>query len=434
MDIKSRITLTTVAMATGMLAVMAASLYGDSSLVIGTALVGAVLTVLFGVALAKSTLHPLQKAAATAQAIASGDHAAQFNNDGHDEISKLLRLLNQVNASYVSEKSRLLNEISRINLGVSGIVQGNLDLSERSGSQASALEDTASSMEHLASGVRQNADSAHQANKLVISASGVASKGGEVISEVMEKMQAINDSAKKISDIIGVIDGIAFQTNILALNAAVEAARAGEQGKGFAVVATEVRSLAHRSASAAKEIKDLIADSVGRVEAGVSLVNQAGRTMTEIVESVSGITHIMSEISAAASEQSAGIDRVNQAVAEMGEVTRGNALLVERAVAAAQSLQGDAHKTALVRHEAARQVNMQSIPSTSVVRPLESGFKAKPIKPAIAPQCAAALKSTSVAVAVASVDALKPLKSLPTASINKKAISTDISGDDWEEF
>ena len=434
MDIKSRITLTTVAMAAGMLTVMAASLYGDSSLVIGTALAGAVLAVLFGVVLAKSILHPLQKAVATAQAIAGGDHAAQFSNDGHDEIGKLLRLLNQANASYVSEKSRLLNEIARINLGVSGIVQGNLDLSERSGSQASALEDTASSMEHLASGVRQNADSAHQANKLVISASGVASKGGEVINEVMDKMQAINDSAKKISDIIGVIDGIAFQTNILALNAAVEAARAGEQGKGFAVVATEVRSLAHRSASAAKEIKDLIADSVGRVEAGVSLVNQAGRTMTEIVESVSGITHIMSEISAAASEQSAGIDRIYQAVSEMGEVSRGNALLVERAVAAAQSLQGDAHKTAVVQYEAARQVHVQSIPSTSVVRPLESGFKARSTKPAIAPQRAAALKSTSVAVAVASVDTLKPLKSPPTAGINKKAISTDISGDDWEEF
>lgn len=431
MDIKSRITLTTAAKAASMLAIMSASLYGgDSSLVVGAALAGVILAVLLGIALAKSILHPLHTAETTVQAIVGGDHTAQFSHEGHDEIGKFLRLMNQAGTTYASEKSRLLNEIARINLGVSGMVQGNLDLSERSGSQARALEETASSMERLASGVRQNADSAFQANKLVISASGVASKGGAVINEVMEKMQAINDSARKISDIIGVIDGIAFQTNILALNAAVEAARAGEQGKGFAVVASEVRGLAHRSASAAKEIKDLIADSVGRVEAGVSLVNQAGRTMTEIVESVSGITHIMSEISAAASEQSAGIDRVNQAVAEMGEVTRGNAVLVERAVAAAQGLQVD---IAVDGYKA--ETIQQAIPVTSVARPLVAVSKAKPVQ---VPQRAAALKSSpapALTVVVAPVDKPKPpLKAASPAGANKKAVNTDISGDDWEEF
>ncbi len=433
MDIKSRITLTTAAMAASMLAIMSASLYGgDSSLVVGAALAGVVLAVLLGIALTKSILHPLHKVETTLQAIVGGDHTAQFRHEGHDEIGKLLRLLNQASATYASEKSRLLNEIARINFGVSGMMQGNLDLSERSGSQARALEETASSMERLASGVRQNADSAHQANKLVISASSVASKGGAVINEVMDKMQAINDSARKISDIIGVIDGIAFQTNILALNAAVEAARAGEQGKGFAVVASEVRGLAHRSASAAKEIKDLIADSVGRVEAGVSLVNQAGRTMTEIVQSVSGITHIMSEISAAASEQSSGIDRVNQSVAEMGEVTRGNAVLVERAVAAARGLQVD-----MADKGNKAETFQPANPTTSVVRPLNAGLKSKP-KPVIVPQRAAALKSSpapALTVVVAPVDKpTPPLKAPSPAGTNKKAVNTDISGDDWEEF
>jgi methyl-accepting chemotaxis protein len=432
MDIKSRITLNTAAMSASMLAIMSMSLYGmDSSLVIAAALVATVLALLLGIGLSKSILHPLQKAVTTAQAIAGGDHTAQFSNDGHDEMGKLLRLLNQANATYTSEKSRLLNEIASINLGVSGIVQGNLDLSARSGSQAHALGETASSMERLASGVRQNADSAYQANKLVISASDVASKGGAVINEVMDKMQAINDSARKISDIIGVIDGIAFQTNILALNAAVEAARAGEQGKGFAVVASEVRGLAHRSASAAKEIKDLIADSVGRVEAGVSLVNQAGRTMTEIVESVSGITHIMSEISAAASEQSAGIDRVNQAVAEMGEGMRGNVILVERAVTAAQGLQGDAYKTGAAWHEPVNAENARPAAFASNV----SITKARPAKFSAAPQRAAALKSSPTPVlnvVVPAVESSKAVKLSPT--ISKKAVNTDISGDDWEEF
>ncbi|MFD2294876.1 methyl-accepting chemotaxis protein [Massilia sp. GCM10020059] len=224
------------------------------------------------------------------------------------------------------------------------IASGNQDLSERTEQQASALEETASSMEELTSTVRQNADNARQANQLAVSASEVAVKGGAVVAQVVDTMGSIDASSKKIVDIISVIDGIAFQTNILALNAAVEAARAGEQGRGFAVVAAEVRSLAQRSAAAAKEIKDLIDDSVEKVEVGSSLVNQAGSTMNEVVDSVRRVTDIMSEIMAASQEQSAGIEQVNQAISQMDEVTQQNAALVEEAAAASASMQDEAQR------------------------------------------------------------------------------------------
>ncbi|MDE2389249.1 MAG: methyl-accepting chemotaxis protein, partial [Betaproteobacteria bacterium] len=219
------------------------------------------------------------------------------------------------------------------------IASGNSDLSQRTEEQASSLEETASSMEELTSTVRQNADNARQANQLAAGASEVAVKGGTVVGQVVQTMSSINESSKKIVDIISVIDGIAFQTNILALNAAVEAARAGEQGRGFAVVATEVRTLAQRSAAAAKEIKELISDSVVKVEDGTRLVDEAGATMDEIVNAVKRVTDIMSEISAASQEQSSGIEQVNQAVTQMDEVTQQNAALVEEAAAAAESMQ-----------------------------------------------------------------------------------------------
>ena len=223
------------------------------------------------------------------------------------------------------------------------IAQGNQDLSQRTEEQASALEETAASMEQLSSTVKQNADNAKQANQLAIGASTVAVKGGEVVGEVVTTMKGINDSCKKIADIISVIDGIAFQTNILALNAAVEAARAGEQGRGFAVVATEVRNLAGRSAEAAKEIKSLITASVERVEQGTALVDQAGVTMTEVVNAIKRVTDIMGEISAASAEQSAGVSQVGEAVGQMDQVTQQNAALVEESAAAAESLKGQAH-------------------------------------------------------------------------------------------
>jgi methyl-accepting chemotaxis protein len=226
-----------------------------------------------------------------------------------------------------------------INVAAREIAAGNSDLSSRTEQQASSLEETASSMEELTSTVKQNADNSSQANTLAAGAAAVAVKGGKVVSDVVLTMNNINDSSKKIEDIISVIDGIAFQTNILALNAAVEAARAGEQGRGFAVVATEVRNLAQRSAAAAKEIKTLIGDSVGKVSEGTRLVDEAGRTMQEIVASVKRVTDIMADITAASREQSTGIEQVNQAIAQMDEVTQQNAALVEQAAAAAESME-----------------------------------------------------------------------------------------------
>ncbi|SFM09654.1 methyl-accepting chemotaxis protein [Rugamonas rubra] len=273
--------------------------------------------------------------------IAAGDLGVEVRTRPGDRDS-LLFAMRSMRDSLADIVGQVRAATDTIATGSDQIASGNLDLSARTEQQASSLEQTAASMEELTSTVKQNSDGARQANQMALSASAVAQQGGMVVSQVVDTMGAINASARKIGDIIGVIDGIAFQTNILALNAAVEAARAGEQGRGFAVVATEVRSLAHRSAAAAKEIKTLIGDSVEQVEAGSRLVEQAGATMQQVVVSVRRVTDIMGEITAAGQEQSAGIEQVNRAIAEMDAVTQQNAALVEEATAASQSMQEQA--------------------------------------------------------------------------------------------
>jgi methyl-accepting chemotaxis protein len=277
-------------------------------------------------------------------ALAKGDLTEKISNDYQGTFGKLKEDCNKTVENLTAIVNQIKQATETINTASCEITQGNTDLSQRTEEQASSLEETASSMEELTSTVKQNAENARQANQLAVSASDVAVKGGDVVKQVVTTMSGITESSKKIADIIGTIDGIAFQTNILALNAAVEAARAGEQGRGFAVVATEVRNLAQRSANAAKEIKQLIEDSVNRVDVGSKLVDEAGNTMDEIVNSVKRVTDIMAEITAASQEQSSGIEQVNQAITQMDEVTQQNAALVEEAAAAAESMQEQAGK------------------------------------------------------------------------------------------
>ncbi|MGO4378407.1 methyl-accepting chemotaxis protein [Pseudoduganella sp. RAF19] len=303
---------------------------------------GLVLALGIGWWLVRSITIPLNRAVIIAESVASGDLTQHIEVNSHDETGKLLAALRDMNNSLSGIVSNVRVATDSIATASAEIATGNMDLSSRTEQQASSLEETASSMEELTSTVRQNADNARQANQLAGSASEVAQRGGTVVAQVVDKMGAINESAYKIVEIIGVIDGIAFQTNILALNAAVEAARAGEQGRGFAVVASEVRNLAQRSASAAKEIKHLIDNSVSQVEEGSRLVDQAGSTMTEVVSSVQRVSDIINEISAASGEQSAGIEQINEAVVQMDTVTQQNAALVEEAAAAAGALQDQA--------------------------------------------------------------------------------------------
>jgi len=304
------------------------------------------LAVLFGVALGwvttRSITRPLGEAVAIARRVADGDLTSDIVITSKDETGQMLQALKDMNDSLVGIVGNVRQGTDTIATASGQIAAGNQDLSSRTEEQASSLEETAASMEELTSTVKQNADNARQANQLAVSASSVAVRGGSVVAEVVNTMGAINASSRKIVDIIGVIDGIAFQTNILALNAAVEAARAGEQGRGFAVVAAEVRNLAQRSAAAAKEIKTLIGDSVDKVEEGSKQVAEAGKTMDEIVDSVKRVTDIMAEITAASQEQTSGIEQINQAITQMDQVTQQNAALVEEAAAAAASLQEQA--------------------------------------------------------------------------------------------
>jgi methyl-accepting chemotaxis protein len=311
-----------------------------------------VAAVVIGIALAwfitQGITRPIARAMHVAQTVASGDLTSRIDVHTTDETGMLLEALKTMNTSLKKIVGQVRAGTETMSTASQQIAAGNLDLSSRTEEQASSLEETASSMEELTSTVKQNADNARQANSQAVLASEVAARGGTVVAQVVGTMDAINASSRKIVDIISVIDGIAFQTNILALNAAVEAARAGEQGRGFAVVATEVRNLAHRSAAAAKEIKALITDSVDKVEAGSRLVEDAGTTMGDVVHSVRAVSDIIAEITAAGREQVLGIEQINQAIMQMDSVTQQNAALVEQSAAAAESLQNQAADLAQV--------------------------------------------------------------------------------------
>jgi methyl-accepting chemotaxis protein len=345
-----------------------------------------------------------------ASRIAQGDLTVDIAIPPKDR-SSLLFAMKTMRDGLVSIVSQVRNSTDTIATASNQIASGNLDLSSRTEEQASSLEETASSMEELTSTVKQNADNARQANQLAASASEIAVKGGTVVSEVVHTMENITESSKKIAEIISVIDGIAFQTNILALNAAVEAARAGEQGRGFAVIASEIRSLAQRSASAAKEIKELIGTSVEKVENGSRLVTQAGSTMNGIVESVKRVTDIMAEITAASQEQASGIEQVNQAVAQMDEVTQQNAALVEEAAAASQSMQEEA-------------ANLAQVVSVFKLSGIQTMAVAKPIHKSAGKPAASTIRPVSAQAA----------KLIAVPAGERKALPATTNNDQWEEF
>jgi methyl-accepting chemotaxis protein len=347
----------------------------------------AALCVAFGIFcswwLTRSITRPLGDALATAENVAAGDLTGRVGATSNDEIGQLQRALQGMNANLLRIVGEIRAGTDAIATASSEIAAGNHDLSARTEQQAGSLQETASSMEELNSTVSQNAENARQASTLAVSASEVADRGGAVVAQVVDTMASINASSKKIVDIIGVIDGIAFQTNILALNAAVEAARAGEQGRGFAVVASEVRNLAQRSAAAAREIKVLINDSVSQVDGGARLVDEAGATMHEIVGSVRRVTDIIGEISAATQEQTGGIGQINQAIAQMDQVTQQNAALVEEAAAASHAMQEQAAQLAqavsVFKLDAGARTPASAAPTGAPTRP-----PAQPVKAPVA--------------------------------------------------
>ena len=377
----------------------------------------------------RSITTPLNKAVEVATRVTTGDLTSHIDERSRDEIGLLFDALRRMNDSLAEIVGNVRTGTEAIGTATQEISSGNADLSMRTESQASSLEETASSMEELTQTVRQNAESARQANQLVVSASDHAIKGGQVVDQVVETMGAIKESSRKIVDIIGVIDGIAFQTNILALNAAVEAARAGEQGRGFAVVAAEVRNLAQRSAGAAKEIKALIGDSVEKVDAGSKLVDEAGTTMNDIVTSVKHVADIMGEITAASHEQSTGIEEVGRAISQMDEMTQQNAALVEEATAAAESMREQATRltqvVAIFKLNGAGQmgnfVPVQNLAPPSVKPPVEPQA-APQTKLAIVPKPAPAARTK----APAGGGMLQPGAKSRSPAVHES--------DDWEEF
>ncbi|WP_305778368.1 methyl-accepting chemotaxis protein [Noviherbaspirillum sp. UKPF54] len=380
------------------------------TLMITLGVLALMLAAFIGFVITRSLLKQLggepEYASSIAGRIAEGDLMVDVNVSRNDQ-SSLLHAMRVMRDNLANIVAQVRQGTETIATASGQIAAGNQDLSSRTEEQAGSLEETASSMEELTSTVKQNGDNARQANQLATTASEVASKGGAVVSQVVETMGAINESSKKIVDIIGVIDGIAFQTNILALNAAVEAARAGEQGRGFAVVASEVRSLAQRSASAAKEIKALIDDSVQKVGVGAALVNEAGATMQEIVESIRRVTDIMGEITSASQEQVAGIEQISMAISQMDQMTQQNAAQVEQTAAASSAMQDQAGKLA-------QMVGVFRIGST----------QAEPVAPRLAPAPAPRLSTRVVAKAGGAVTAPQPKRAVPRTS----------DASEWEEF
>ncbi len=394
---------------------------------------GGVASLVLGAVLAlwttRSIVGPVQRAVQAADEISHGNLAVDIVQGGKDEVAQLLRSLGEMQNNLARIVGQVRSGSENVATASSEIAQGNNDLSARTEQQASALQETAASMEQLNSTVRQNADNARQANQLAMSASTVAVQGGDVVSQVVNTMKGIHDSSSKISDIIGVIDGIAFQTNILALNAAVEAARAGEQGRGFAVVASEVRSLAGRSADAAKQIKTLINDSVERVGTGAALVDKAGATMAEVVGAIKRVTDLMGEISAASSEQSQGVSQVGEAVTQMDQVTQQNAALVEEMAAAASSLNNQAQElvstVAFFRLSSGQ--TPPAMPPAAAIARTGGTAQARPVsapKPRALPKAPVASRPAQPAAALA-----KPSKASSTTAASAGGNDTD-----WESF
>jgi methyl-accepting chemotaxis protein len=376
--------------------------------------------------LAAEVARPVHEAVLVARRVAQGDLSNKVDCSLRGEAGLLLRTMQEMNDKLVGIVVEVRTGTESITSGAGEISSGSIDLSARTEQQAASLEETASSMEELTATVKQNADHAHQASKLAVSASEVAVKGGEVVAEVVGTMASINDSSKRIAEIIGVIDGIAFQTNILALNAAVEAARAGEQGRGFAVVASEVRNLAQRSAAAAKEIKALIDDSVEKVNAGTLLADKAGNTMNEVVTSVKRVTGIIGEIADASAEQTTGIEQVNQAIAAMDQATLQNAALVEQAAAAAASMRE--HAGSLNRVIGAFVLGAEHARPSAQIH-LIAGNAGKPAGgPADAP---ARVRSAGAAPARAAAPRQEARAAAAPSARRASAAKPDV---DWEEF
>jgi methyl-accepting chemotaxis protein len=387
---------------------LAATVYAVNAIVVG-------LAVLLAWAITRSIGRPIAFSAKLAQRVASGDLSAEVRVEGRDEAAELLSALRDMNDGLSRIVLQIRTGAEQIAVGAGQVAAGNQSLSSRTEEHASSLEETASTLEEFTTTVRQNADRAGQASQLAASASVTAEKGGQIVGKVVSTMQEVSSSSKRISDIIGVIDGISFQTNILALNAAVEAARAGEQGRGFAVVASEVRSLAQRSAASAKEIRGLIENSVGRIEAGARLVEQAGHTMEELVASVRTVAQIMTEIAAASHEQSSGIEQINKAITQMDTVVQMNASLVEEATAAATSMANQA--TALARSVAQFRVRDEAIAAAA----LEASSAMTPAQRALGTSQAAPIPRASD-------------KRMPLPAATREPALAAAEAEEWKEF